>query len=54
MTHKPDDGALEEIILPENLLPLGSVLGQGVTPLDVSMILARVFKVQHAEVALLG
>jgi hypothetical protein len=53
MTHKPDDGALEEIILPENLLPLGSVLGQGVTPLDVIMILARVFKVQHAEVALL-
>ena len=53
MTHKPEDGALEEIILPENLLPLGSVLGAGVTPLDVSMILARVFKVQHAEVALL-
>ena len=53
MTQKPEDGALEEIILPENLLPLGSVLGAGVTPLDVSMILARVFKVQHAEVALL-
>src|SRR5260370_7012432 len=53
MTHKPEDGALEEIILPENLLPLGSVLGAGVTPLDVSMILASVFKVQHAEVALL-
>jgi hypothetical protein len=53
MTHKPEDGALEEIILPENLLPLGSVLGAGVTALDVSMILARVFKVQHAEVALL-
>ena len=53
MTHKPEDAALEEIILPENLLPLGSVLGAGVTPLDVSMILARVFKVQHAEVALL-
>jgi hypothetical protein len=53
MTHKPEDAALEEIILPENLLPLGSVLGQGVTPLDVSMVLARVFKVQHAEVALL-
>jgi hypothetical protein len=53
MTHKPEDGALEEIILPENLLPLGSVLGAGVTPLDVSMVLARVFKVQHAEVALL-
>jgi GAF domain-containing protein len=53
MTHKPEDGVLEEIILPENLLPLGSVLGVGVTPLDVSMVLARVFKVQHAEVALL-
>src|SRR5260370_40591038 len=53
MTHKPEDGALEEIILPENLLPLGPVLGAGVTPLDVSMILARVFKAQHAEVALL-
>jgi hypothetical protein len=53
MTHKPEDGAIEEIILPENLLPLGSVLGEGVTPLDVSMILAKVFKVQYAEVALL-
>jgi GAF domain-containing protein len=53
MTHKPEDGVVEEIILPENLLPLGSVLGAGVTPLDVSMVLARVFKVQHAEVALL-
>ena len=53
MTHKPEDGALEEIILPENLLPLGSVLEAGITPLDVSMVLAKVFKVQHAEVALL-
>jgi GAF domain-containing protein len=53
MTHNPDDSAIDEFILPENLLPLGSVLGQGVTPLDVSMILARVFRVQHAEVALL-
>jgi hypothetical protein len=53
MTHKPEDGAVDEIILPENLLPLGSVLGQGVTPLDISMVLAKVFKVQHAEVALL-
>jgi hypothetical protein len=53
MTHKPEDGALEEIILPENLLPLGSVLDAGVTPLDVSMVFAKVFKVQHAEVALL-
>src|ERR1700733_4558964 len=53
MTHQPEDGALEEIILPENLLPLGSVLGQGVTPLDISMVLAKVFNVQYAEVALL-
>jgi GAF domain-containing protein len=54
MTHKPEHAAIEEeIILPENLLPLGSVLGEGVTPLDVSMVLAKVFRVQYAEVALL-
>jgi hypothetical protein len=54
MTHKPEDLAMqEEIILPENLLPLGSVLGEGVTPLEVSMVLAKVFRVQNAEVALL-
>jgi hypothetical protein len=54
MTHKPEDAAIEEeIILPENLLPLGSILGEGITPLDVSMVLAKVFRVQYAEVALL-
>jgi hypothetical protein len=53
MTHQPENGVVEEIILPENLLPLGSVLGQGVTPLDVSMVLAKVFHVQYTEVALL-
>lgn len=53
MTHKPEDGALDEIILPENLAPLGSVLSQGITPLEVSMVLAKVFRVQNAEVALL-
>jgi len=53
MTQKPDDGAIEEIILPENLLPLGSVLSEGITPLEVSMVLAKVFRVQNAEVALL-
>jgi len=53
MTHKPEDAAIEELMLPENLLPLGSVLGPGITPLDVSMVLAKVFRVQHAEVALL-
>jgi hypothetical protein len=53
MTHKPEDGALDEIILPENLLPLGSILSAGITPLEVSMVLAKVFRVQNAEVALL-
>jgi hypothetical protein len=53
MTHKPEDGAVEEIILPENLLPLESVLSEDVTPLAVSMVLAKIFRVQHAEVALL-
>ncbi|MFZ0320181.1 MAG: hypothetical protein WAL56_13745 [Candidatus Sulfotelmatobacter sp.] len=54
MTHKPENAAIEEeIILPENLLPLGSVLGEGVSALDVSMVLAKVFRVQYAEVALL-
>lgn len=53
MTQKPDHGATDEIVLPENLLPLGSILGQGVTPLDVCMVLAKVFKVQSTEVALL-
>jgi len=53
MSHKAEPAATEEIILPENLLPLGSVLSEGVTALDVSMVLAKVFRVQHAEVALL-
>jgi hypothetical protein len=53
MTHQPEDGGVEEIILPENLLPLGSVLTEALTPLEVSMLLAKVFRVQYAEVALL-
>jgi hypothetical protein len=53
MTHMPEEGNIEEIILPENLLPLESVLDEGITALDVSMLLAKVFRVQHAEVALL-
>jgi hypothetical protein len=53
MIHKSEEAATEEFILPENLLPLGSVLSEGVTPLDVSMVLAKVFHVQYAEVALL-
>ena len=54
MTQKPQDAAIEEeSILPENLLPLGPVLGEGSTPLEVSLALAKVFRVQYAEVALL-
>jgi GAF domain-containing protein len=54
MTHKPQDAAIEEeTILPENLLPLGPVLGEGASPLEVSMALAKIFHVQYAEVALL-
>ena len=53
MTHKQDHLVADEIALPENLLPLGSVLGQGVTPLDVCTVLAKVFRVQYTEVALL-
>ena len=53
MTHKPDDAAIEEILLPENLISLEAVLEEGVTPFDVTMVLAKVFRVQHAEVALL-
>ena len=44
---------MEEISLPEHLLPLGSVLGQGVTALDLCMVLAKIFRVQYTEVALL-
>jgi hypothetical protein len=53
MTQPSDPLATEEIVLPENLLPLGSLLGQGVTALDVCMVLAKVFRVQDTEVALL-
>jgi|SRR5579862_3221344 hypothetical protein len=53
MTHKPEHEAVDEIVLPENLLPLGSVLDEGVSPLEVSSVLAKVFRVEDAEVALL-
>jgi len=44
---------MEEVVLPEHLLPLGSVLGQGVSALDLCMVLAKIFRVQYTEVALL-
>jgi hypothetical protein len=53
MTQQANPVMMEEIVLPENLLPLGTVLGQGATPMDVSMVLAKIFRVQHSEVALL-
>ena len=44
---------MEEVVLPEHLLPLGTVLGQGVSALDLCMVLAKIFRVQYTEVALL-
>src|SRR3954468_3493940 len=44
---------MEEIVLPEHLLPVGSVLGEGVSPIDLCTVLAKIFRVQDAEVALL-
>jgi len=44
---------MEEIVLPEHLLPLESVLGEGVSALDLCMVLAKIFSVQYTEVALL-
>ncbi len=53
MTQNNDHGLTEEIVLPEHLLPLGSVLGEGVSALDICMVLAKIFRVQYTEVALL-
>ena len=44
---------MEEIVLPEHLIPVGTVLGPGVTALDLCMVLAKIFRVQYNEVALL-
>jgi GAF domain-containing protein len=53
MNQTNDQGMMEEVVLPEHLLPLGSVLGQGVSALDLCMVLAKIFRVQYTEVALL-
>ncbi len=53
MTQNNDHAMMEEVVLPEHLLPLGSVLGQGVSALDLCMVLAKIFRVQYTEVALL-
>jgi len=44
---------MEEIVLPEHLLPLGTVLGEGVTAQDLCTVMAKIFSVQNTEVALL-
>src|ERR1700730_13354157 len=51
--HQAKHAEIEEMTLPGNLIPPGSILGQGVTPMDACMILAKVFHVQYTEVALL-
>ena len=53
MSQNNEQAMMEEVVLPEHLLPLGSVLGQGVTALDLCMVLAKIFRVQYTEVALL-
>ncbi len=53
MTHEHDQTMMEEVVLPEHLLPLGTVLGPGVSAMDLCMVLAKIFKVQYTEVALL-
>lgn len=53
MSQNNEHTAMEEVVLPEHLLPIGSVLGAGVTPLDMCMVLAKIFHVQYNEVALL-
>ena len=53
MTQNNNHGMMEEIVLPEHLLPLGSVLGPGVSTLDLCMVLAKIFRVQYTEVALM-
>jgi hypothetical protein len=53
MVPNNDQTTMEEVVLPEHLLPVGTVLGPGVTALDVCMVLAKIFRVQYNEVALL-
>jgi hypothetical protein len=53
MTENNDHTMMEEIVLPEHLIPLGSVLGPGVSALDLCMVLAKIFRVQYTEVALM-
>src|ERR1700746_1082023 len=53
MTPNKDNGLTEEGVLPEHLLPWGAVLGEGVSATDLCTVLAKIFRVQYTEVALL-
>lgn len=53
MVPENNHAMMEEIVLPEHLLPIGSVLGEGVSPVDLCGVLAKIFRVQQSEVALL-
>lgn len=53
MTPNQDHGHTEEVVLPEHLLPLETVLGDGVSASQLSSVLAKIFHVQATEVALL-
>ena len=53
MVPENNHAMMEEIALPEHLLPVGSILGEGVSPLDLCGVLAKIFRVQQTEVALL-
>jgi hypothetical protein len=53
MTKNSDQGMMDEVVLPEHLLPLETVLGPGVSALDLCMVMAKIFKVQYTEVALM-
>ena len=46
MTQNNDPAMMEEVVLPEHLLPVGSVLGLGVSALDLCMVLAKIFRVR--------
>ena len=53
MTQNVDHTMMEEVVLPEHLIPVGAVLGPGVSAMDLCMVLAKIFRVQYTEVALL-
>lgn len=53
MIPENNHAMMEEVVLPEHLLQVGSVLGEGVTPIHLCTVLAKIFRVEDSEVALL-